>query len=540
MGATLSLTDPDLCTTNWTYDHLGQETTQSQVVALGYNPDGSVQTTTALSTFFYDADGNLSASYDPDGREIRFSYDTLNNETGETWYDDAGNVTNTVMYSNDVLGNLASASKTDDSSEVADYNYQYDTVGDVTSENIALAGMSTSVTLASQYDFNGNRTQFAATIGTSPDFLNTYKYDTLGDMTSVLQQGNGGNTVTNKYVTLSYDADQRVSSIDAYQSADTSTPVYYSTDGYNNDSQLTDLVFSTQPGGTRSILAGYHWNYNADGLVSREYSHNDAVTGASGPYSGWARTTFDYDNDGELTNTFYYNFANQPATNRADTYDFNGNCDTTTSTSGTADTASTTNRVLFDGEFYYLYDAAGNRIAKFSSQTGALDYTATGITTYQWDNRNELIAVKTFATFQDYLTDTAPHTEIDNSYGPFRELVTRTPTGFNSESTENFIYDGQNIALILNSSGGVIERELDGAAVDQVFASEAGSASTTLTAGTVDWYLADNQGSVRDVVQLSGGGTVVKDHIDYDRFGQVSSQSNAGFHADGDVRGHVS
>jgi RHS repeat-associated protein len=119
--------------------------------------------------------------------------------------------------------------------------------------------------------------------------------------------------------------------------------------------------------------------------------------------------------------------------------------------------------------------------------------------------------------------------KIDYANDPFGEMVART--NVNAGSTESFVYDGENIALILNSSGGVIERELDGPAVDQVLASEAGAATTSssFTAGMVDWYLADNKGSVRDVVQLSGGGTVVKDHIDYDTFGQVSSQTNSAF-----------
>jgi RHS repeat-associated protein len=97
-------------------------------------------------------------------------------------------------------------------------------------------------------------------------------------------------------------------------------------------------------------------------------------------------------------------------------------------------------------------------------------------------------------------------------------------TNVNADSTESFVYDGENIALILNSSGGVIERELDGPAVDQVMASEAGAATTseTFTAGMVDWYLADNQGSVRDVAQYSGGATTIVDHVIFDSFGQAT------------------
>ena len=41
----------------------------------------------------------------------------------------------------------------------------------------------------------------------------------------------------------------------------------------------------------------------------------------------------------------------------------------------------------------------------------------------------------------------------------------------------------------------------------------------------MNWFLADNQGTVRDVVQYSGGATTVVDHLVYDSFGQIASQT---------------
>ena len=41
--------------------------------------------------------------------------------------------------------------------------------------------------------------------------------------------------------------------------------------------------------------------------------------------------------------------------------------------------------------------------------------------------------------------------------------------------------------------------------------------------GTVNWYLTDNQGTVRDVVQL--GDTTPVDHLVYSAFGQLLSQT---------------
>jgi RHS repeat-associated protein len=55
-------------------------------------------------------------------------------------------------------------------------------------------------------------------------------------------------------------------------------------------------------------------------------------------------------------------------------------------------------------------------------------------------------------------------------------------------------------------------------------ASEAGAATTseTFTAGMVDWYLADNQGTVRDVAQSASGVTTIVDHVIFDSFGQAT------------------
>ena len=73
-------------------------------------------------------------------------------------------------------------------------------------------------------------------------------------------------------------------------------------------------------------------------------------------------------------------------------------------------------------------------------------------------------------------------------------------------------------------SGQVIEHKLNGPAVNQVLATETVAPGSGL-AGTVNWFLTDNQGSVRDVVQYSGGATSPVDHLVYDCFGQIASQT---------------
>ena len=56
-----------------------------------------------------------------------------------------------------------------------------------------------------------------------------------------------------------------------------------------------------------------------------------------------------------------------------------------------------------------------------------------------------------------------------------------------------------------------------GAVADQLLA-------RTSSGGTTDWYLPDNLGSVRDIVNIAA---VVQDHIVYDSFGNILTETNA-------------
>ena len=80
------------------------------------------------------------------------------------------------------------------------------------------------------------------------------------------------------------------------------------------------------------------------------------------------------------------------------------------------------------------------------------------------------------------------------------------------------VYDSNNIALTFNGTEKQTHRYLYGPGVDQILADE--------TATSVNWALVDNQGSVRDVIDSNGQ---VPNHIVYDSYGQVTSETNAGF-----------
>ena len=342
----------------------------------------------------------------------------------------------------------------------------------MTAVNAELGGLASNVVLSSAYDAAGDRVSLSANIGGTlgasgavsggiPDFLNSYSYDSVGDMTGITQTGQaGGNGVAPKNVTLAYNYNGLVTGIDAYASTGTADQVYASTYSYDDDSRLTDLTYTNAQD---SLIAGYHWDYDADSRVSDVYSRNDTTGTPGGNYTGWAETSYSYDHDSQLTTTNYNsNFANPPTTSTSETYDPNGN------RANTGEVVSYGNRLLFDGTYYYAYDATGNRTAKFESTTGALDSTATNITIYQWNNANELTEVSQYASYSAYQSASAT-SQVVYGYDAFGQIVSRTPAG---GTAEYFVNDGQNVALVLNSGGQVTERELWGPGVDQILATE--------------------------------------------------------------------
>ena len=227
----------------------------------------------------------------------------------------------------------------------------------------------------------------------------------------------------------------------------------------------------------------------------------------------WATATYAYaGNTDQLAGaTYSSNWKTPPATDSSYTYDATGNRVTTAATGTTQWTTGTDNQLTYDGTYYYFYDAEGNRIAKFQSTDAPTDAhtipsDAMHVTTYTWDNRNRLTSV----SYQG--------TEVQYKYDAFDRLVAKDVTTASGTTSERYVYDGDNLVLVLAPNGTVIDRYLNGPAVDQVLAEED-------TSGTVSWMLADNEGSVRDVAVYSSGQTNITDHLTYDAFGNLTGQT---------------
>ncbi|MFM8583914.1 MAG: RHS repeat-associated core domain-containing protein, partial [Planctomycetaceae bacterium] len=94
------------------------------------------------------------------------------------------------------------------------------------------------------------------------------------------------------------------------------------------------------------------------------------------------------------------------------------------------------------------------------------------------------------------------------------------------ETVQRFAYDGSDLVLTFSgSTNRLTNRYLHGPGIDEILADEQISATG---AATVIWSLADRLGTIRDLVQHSTttGTTTLVNHIQYDTFGQLLSQTN--------------
>jgi hypothetical protein len=119
------------------------------------------------------------------------------------------------------------------------------------------------------------------------------------------------------------------------------------------------------------------------------------------------------------------------------------------------------------------------------------------------------------------------------------ETVTTYSDGSpSSVHTTDFAYNGNQIVLQFDATttpgspvsltaNDLSHRYLNGPAVDQVLADERVTVQNgTLATDEVLFPLADAQGTVRDVAKLSGTTTAVVDHVIYNSFGGVVSESD--------------
>jgi RHS repeat-associated protein len=318
------------------------------------------------------------------------------------------------------------------------------------------------------YDVVGNLVAVNDSINGISAGVTGYSYDLLNRVTRLTQSGIG---VQSKRVDLAYNAVNQLTGLSRYSGVNSVVDTSYV---YDNNQRLIQL--SHKKGA--STVASYNYSYdNADKLVSTVSS----VDGAS---------SYGYDATNQLVSA-----SHSTQTNEAYAYDPNGN----RTSGGTVTSAN--NQLLSDGTYNYQYDGEGNRTRRTEIATGK-------VTEYVWDYRNRLAGVL-FKDGAGVVTKT-----IDYTYDGNNQRIGKRIDG---AVTERYVIDRNQIALVFDGVGVQTHRYLYGTAVDQVLVDE--------TATGMVWALADQLGTVSDLVDNSGS---VVNHISYDSFGKVVSQTNAG------------
>lgn len=487
VGNLLAIVDPENNKTSYAYDELYRVVSDTN--ELGFT-----------RRYRYDAVGNQTRITDRNGRVRDFAYDGLDRLTEESWLDESGESIYSLYFDYDAASQLESVGSFGDFS----YQYEYDLAGRLTNLDtfyglfILLGGAGgdqpLNVLLDYTYDaadnllsvsdstrrvefipgdgpFGGTFDEVLITGGTE-----TFTYDALDRLTQVTQSGNG---VAEKRVDFSYDAASQMTGSTRYSDLAGTQVVADSDYDFDLAGRLTSLTHSHDA----TTLAAYAWSYDAanritqftspDGVSDYSYDERDQLVNSDHSYQ--TDENYSYDGNGNRTNAGYQTGLN--------------------------------NRLLSDGTYTYEYDAEGNRTKRIEINTGE-------VTEYTWDYRNRLTAVVTKHNTGEILRN------VEYAYDAYDRRIEKSVDsdgeGPAEAEVERFVYDGDHIALVFDGEGNQTHRYLHGDYVDQVLAEETAD-------GSVRWALADNQGTVRDVVDNNGS---ILNHISYESFGNVTSETN--------------
>jgi RHS repeat-associated protein len=491
VGNRRALKDSENNVTEWYYDALNRVDLESSPLI-------------KVRRYEYDEVGNLTKYTDRNNRVIEYVYDGADRRTNEKWLDAGGSVTRTITIAYDAASRITSVSDPD--ATITYSNFDGAGRAQTVDNNIALLGQTATLTQA--FDDVGNRETLTVAVGGSAAFTNTYVYDMLNRVDYITQ---GGGIVSDKRADFGYDAAGRLSSINRYADA---TGVEFVAGGvYSHDdaNRLTGLVYDD---GAGTVLANYGWSFDAGGRIT-QFTSTDGTA------------TYGYDETNQLTSESYAPVSGLPSTTSY-AYDDNGNRDSITIDGVTTDYADPiNNQTISDGAFDYGYDDEGNRTSRTPVGTGET-------TEYEWDHRNRLRKIVDKDATGTVLK------EVEYTYDPLNRRIAKsvdTPASGLPPTASYFINDGDraaregagdHVVVQLDGSGNVTNAYLQGAAIDQILADEQFTPSSSPPTSSTLWPLADNLGSIRDLVTHDeyAGTTTVANHIIYDAFGNITDESD--------------
>lgn len=299
----------------------------------------------------YDASGNVTTRRIRNGSSISYTYDNLNRLATEAMPSGTGNANPTYTY--DLQGHVLGITNAS-TAYASGLTMTWDALGRQLSETSTFnSGVPIATTM--RYDAAGRRTQ----LNWSDGFYITYNYDTINEMTSIVQ--NGGQVLAS----FTYDDLGRRTT----RTVANGTSVTY---GYDGMSRLTSLTLGGGASGATITLAGY----NPAGEIGSRTISNDAYawTGAANvnrpyttnglnQYTSVAGSAVGYDPKGNLTSSGGAAFS------------FGAENDLTTGAGGSfwhdpkhrlLFSTATSTRFAYDGpNMIGEYDASGNVLRRY-------------------------------------------------------------------------------------------------------------------------------------------------------------------------------
>ena len=422
--------------------------------------------------FTYNNQGLESARTDPIGVSNATVYD--NRGTAVSFTDRAGQQREYVTGDNGaLLGEIWVGTG-------EQFTFDYDEVGLTIAESSATQSLSFDYFATGQlermerlsaanpdwwveydYDGNGNVTQVTDFAGG----LTVYEYDAFDQLIAISQSGSG---INDKRVEFDLNRIGLVTGIRRYADLDGLVPGPTTIVEYACESCPFEVnrIEHRRPDGT--TIHEMVFNRNDIGLVTQ-------IVDAQGTHD------FFYDGRGWLASASHPSLAG--FNSGAYSWDDEGNWLSLPGKPGPASLSyaegSGGHRLLSDGERTYQYDARGAVVARQDPVTGeTLDLS------YDLDGR--LLE----ATLRDSQSTVL-------SQGSYRYSPSGARTFAEVDGVRrHFVYDGDNVILVLNDNGQVISRRLQDRAVDRPLAIDDGN--------DIQWLLTDQLGSIRNVVGTDG------------------------------------
>lgn len=498
----VATTDATDAVTRYKYDAKNQLTSlqdargnkTSYVYDTRGNVTKSIDPLGKITSYVYDNAQQLIKQIDRLGRATQFSYNDLGDLTTETWLNPDNSQANVIRYTYDAIGLLKQA---DDA--FSSITYTRDVLNRIQQEQTAGPnGIPTSF-LNLTYDAVGNALTQSDTINSVIGATNTSTFDNVNRVTQLVQAGPG---IATKRVNFVYNALGQTTSISRFADSAGQSPVAASNFSYDTLNRLTSI---SHRNAANSVLNSFSYQYDVasritqitdiDGVTTYAHNKRDELTAATHADPSNPDETYVYDATGNRTTSHLH----------GSSYVLG---------SGVASTADV-NRLTSDGKYTYTYDANG-------SLTKRVEILSGKVREFAFDHRNRLVQITDRPSAAGAATQVVKYT-YDLQNRRIASNVDTTPVDTNDGKVTYYVYAGEDVIAELTDPDGsgsaspaISMRYLHGPAVDQVLVQESAN-------GDVQWMLTDHLGTVRDLV--NNGGQVVN-HIKYDSYGNVISESN--------------